>query len=122
MFDGEEFSKVYKGEQLSLEGKLIFTNANEKDADAAFVKVNDPFDAKISSLVKQGFMVRSMIGGVKQAKSGDYSLWKAGKAAGVHFLSTDYYKADKRAGVVAGWTDFHVGVENHSYQINPLTK
>lgn len=122
MLDGEDFSKAYKGDKLSLEGKLIFTNANENDADAAFVKVNDPFDPKIPNLVKQGFMVRSMIGGVTQAKSGDYSLWETGKAAGVHFLSTDYYKADERAGVVAGWTDFKVGVENHSYQMNPLTK
>jgi hypothetical protein len=122
MFDGAEFSKVYKGDKKSLEGKLIFTNANENDDDAAFVKVNDPFDPRIKSLVKQGFLVRSMIGGVKEAKSGDYSKWNAGKAAGVQFLSTDYYKADERAGVVEGWTDFHVGLENHSYCINPITK
>jgi hypothetical protein len=122
MFDGAEFSKVYKGDKKSLEGKLIFTNANENDDDAAFVKVNDPFDPRIKSLVKQGFLVRSMIGGVKEAKSGDYSKWNAGKAAGVQFLSTDYYKADERAGVVEGWTDFHVGLENHSYRINPVTK
>lgn len=122
MFDGEDFSKIYKGDQLSLEGKLIFTNANENDADAAFVKVNDPFDPRIPALVKQGFLVRSMIGGVKEAKSGSYAKWEAGKAAGVQFLSTDYYRPDEKAGVVTGWTDFHVGLENNSYRINPVTK
>ncbi|HUH74032.1 MAG TPA: Ca2+-dependent phosphoinositide-specific phospholipase C [Chitinophagales bacterium] len=122
MFDNDEVGNKYRGNQKALEGKLIFTNSTEEDADAAYIQVNDPFDPTIPALVKKGFMVRSMIGGVKEAQTGDYSKWEAGKAAGSHFLSTDYYKADERAGIVPGWTDFHVGLANHSYRINPVAK
>lgn len=122
MFDSDDVGKKYRGSQSSLEGKLIFTNSNAENPDAAYMQRNDPFDEEIPSLIQQGFMVRSMIGGVYEARSGDYSKWEKGKAVGSQFLSTDYYKADERAGVVAGWTDFHVGLENHSYRINPMTK
>jgi hypothetical protein len=122
MLDGDAINNSYKELHPDLESRIIFRDALENDDDAAYIQENDPFDPRIPTLVKQGFMVRSMIGGVNEAKSGDYSLWEAGKAAGVQFLSTDYYKPDERAGVVAGWTDFHVGLENHSYRINPITK
>jgi len=121
MLDGQEFSRAYRGGNTSLEGKLLFTNPESADApDAAFVKVNDPKDAGIPALVRKGFLVRSMVGGVYEAKSGDYSLWEAGVSSGVHFLSTDYYKPDVRAGQ-PGWTDFTLKVTHHSYQFNPLT-
>lgn len=123
MFDQESFSEAYRGSNKSLVGKLIFTNAkNEYEEDAAFIKRNDVNASDIQSLVEQGFLVRSMIGGVYEAKSGDYSKFNTGLSKGVHFLSTDYYKPDTRAGKVAGWTDFHVKLENHSYRINPITK
>lgn len=123
MFDQENISESYRGANKSLYGKLIFTNAkNEYEEDAAFIKRNDPFSADIENLVSQGFLVRSMIGGVYESKSGDYTKFETGKAKGVHFLSTDYYKPDDRVGKVAGWTDFHVRLENHSYRINPITK
>ncbi|MCZ2392663.1 MAG: phosphatidylinositol-specific phospholipase C1-like protein [Chitinophagales bacterium] len=121
MFDVEDFSNEYKKGSPSLEGKLVFTPSKESDPDAAFMKRNDPFASDIESLVKKGYLVRSMIGGVEEAKSGDYSKWEAGKSKGVHFLSTDYYKPDDRGGKVKGWTDFHVFLENNSYQLNPIT-
>lgn len=122
LLDGADFSKQYKGSNANLAGKLIFTNASPGDPDAAFIKRNDPDSIDVESLVKQGFLVRSMIGGVYQARSGDYSKFEMAKAKGVHFLSTDYYKPDERAGIVEGWTDFTIKLENHSYRINPVTK
>ncbi len=122
LLDGEGFSKIYKGSSLSLEGKLIFTNASgPAQPDAAFIKRNDPDTIDVETLVQQGFLVRSMIGGVYQARSGDYSKFEMAKAKGVHFLSTDYYKPDERAGK-DGWTDFTIKLENHSYRLNPVTK
>lgn len=123
MLDGESFSKTYRGNNLSLEGKLIFTNASgPNQPDAAFIKRNNPDSLDIQSLVQQGFLVRSMIGGLSEAQSGSYAKFEMGKSKGVHFLSTDYYKPDERAGKVPGWTDFTVKLENHSYRINPVTK
>lgn len=123
MFDQEDFSEAYRGDNKSLVGKLVFTNAkNEYEEDAAFIKRNDPFAPDIQRLVEQGFLVRSMIGGVYEAKSGDYSKFEAGLAKGVHFLSTDYYKPDSRAGIVSGWTDFNIKIDHHSYRFNPITK
>lgn len=121
MFDGEEISRNYKGNQQSLEGKLIFTDADPSDPDAAYVRMNNPTYPDIQSLVEQGFMVRSMVGGVYENRANDYSKFELAKNKGVHFLSTDYYKPDERAGKVAGWTDFTIGLEQHSYRMNPVT-
>lgn len=123
LLDGESFSRTYKGDKLSLEGKLIFTNAKDAEQpDAAFIKRNKPDTTDVQSLVEQGFLVRSMIGGIYEAQSGSYAKFEMAKNKGVHFLSTDYYKPDERAGKIPGWTDFTVKLENHSYRINPVTK
>lgn len=122
MFDQEDFSDAYRGSNKSLVGKLVFTNARDgQQEDAAFIKRNSINSPDIEDLVREGFLVRSMIGGISEARSGDYSKWEMGLRKGVHFLSTDYYKPDDRAGIVAGWTDFHVKLDRHSYRINPIT-
>ncbi len=122
LFDQTDIGAAYRGGNSSLEGKLIFTNAKPSDPDAAFIKRNDPSESDIQSLVEQGFLVRSMVGGVMENLNNDYSKFEMAKNKGAHFLSTDYYKPDERVGKVEGWTDFTIGVEQHSYQMNPITK
>ena len=120
MFDQQDITPTYKQGNNSLEGKIVFTNANPNDPDAAFIKRNDPKENDVQSLVQKGFLVRSMIGGVDQNRANDYSLFEMAKAKGVHFLSTDYYRPDPRAGK-DGWTDFTIKLKHHSYRINPVT-
>lgn len=121
MFDQSEITKKYKGEHLSLEGKLIFTNAKPNAPDAAFIKMNDPNDSKIKKLVQQGFLIRSMVGGVQENKTNSYSKFETAKRKGVHFLSTDYYRPDARVRTSKVWTDFTIRLKNHSYEINEVT-
>src|SRR5688572_21872661 len=51
---------IYVAGRPSLEGRVLFTNANPGDPDAAFVKRNDPIgDTDIPGLVEAGYLVRT---------------------------------------------------------------
>ena len=43
----------------SLEGRVLFTNSDPGQPDAAFLKRNDPTDPTIPGLVEQGYVVRT---------------------------------------------------------------
>ncbi|KAK8239028.1 PLC-like phosphodiesterase [Phyllosticta capitalensis] len=53
----------YRGkDRKSLEGRVIFTNSQPGEADAAFIKMNDPTGDKleeIQSLVRKGYLIRT---------------------------------------------------------------
>ena len=71
----------------------MFTNAMPGQADAAFVKENDPVDneAYIQGLVADGYVVRTRSDvPTVQARSGDTSRLEAALASGAQWVSTDY--------------------------------
>jgi hypothetical protein len=121
LFDQKNINSIYKAGSPSLEGRLIFTDSNPGDPDGAFVKRNNVNSSDIQSLVEQGYLVRTMIGGTNEARTGDYSKWNRGLAIGAHFLSTDYYRPDARHATSSEWTDFHVQFETGSFRFNPIT-
>jgi hypothetical protein len=49
----------YVGGDYSLQGKLMFPSSNAGRDDAAYMTMNDPSDASISDLVRQGYLVRT---------------------------------------------------------------
>ena len=84
---------IYRAGRPSLEGRVLFTNATPGDADAAFVKRNDPIGsaAEIPALVEQGYIVRTRADAdTLEARTGETTQREAAIASGAQFVSTDY--------------------------------
>jgi hypothetical protein len=74
-----------------LEDRVLFTNSDPGDPDAAFVKLNDPFDPSIPAVVAAGYLVRTRADAdTVEARSGDTGPRDAALASGAQFVSTDY--------------------------------
>jgi hypothetical protein len=75
----------------TLEDRVLFTNGNPGQPDAAFVKRNDPADASIPGLVTDGYLVRTRSDGdTAEARSGDTTHREQALASGAQWVSTDY--------------------------------
>ncbi|MDQ6698205.1 MAG: phosphatidylinositol-specific phospholipase C1-like protein [Actinomycetota bacterium] len=77
----------------SLDDRVLFTNANPGDADAAFVERNDAkgSGADIRSLVQKGYVVRTRADAdTAEARTNDTSTRDAALASGAQWVSTDY--------------------------------
>lgn len=106
---------LYKSGHPSLQGRAMFVYSSPSTAEAAFVILNEPTSkfTQIVQRVGQGFIVRTRSDAdTKQARTGDYTDMNNAFASGAQIISTDYYKADYRAGT-AGWTNYHVNFPNH---------
>ena len=77
----------------SLEGRVMFTNSEEGEAEAAWFNVNNALDDgdRIRELIEAGYLVRTRADEeTQQAREDDYSLQEAAFASGGQFVSTDY--------------------------------
>jgi hypothetical protein len=77
----------------SLQGRVMFTNSRPGEADAAFVKVDEPRgnEAYIQGLVADGYVVRTRSDvPTVEARSGDTTRREAALASGAQWVSTDY--------------------------------
>jgi hypothetical protein len=93
MDNGGSDRDAYRAGRPSLEGRVLFTNAEPGAADAAFVKVNDPIGnvEHIQGLVAAGYVVRTRADEPTiQARSGDTTQRDAALASGAQWVSTDY--------------------------------
>jgi len=93
MDNGGTKRALYREGRPSLEGRVIFTNADPGDEDAAFVKRNNPLSqgGDIADLVSQGYLVRTRADGdTVQAREGDPTQRDAALASGAQFVSSDY--------------------------------
>ncbi|MEZ5138725.1 MAG: Ca2+-dependent phosphoinositide-specific phospholipase C [Acidimicrobiales bacterium] len=105
MDNGGGYRSAYLAGHPSLEGRILFTNANPGDADAAFVKRNDPFDASIPDLVQAGYLVRTRADAdTVEAREEDTGPRDAALASGAQFVSTDY----PVPGIAVGFTTSYV--------------
>jgi len=79
-----------------LRGRVLFTNANPGDDDAAFVKRNSPLsDLEIPDLVHAGYLVRTRADGdTVQARENDTTQRDAALESGAQYVSTDYRVPD----------------------------
>lgn len=123
LHNNDDIRNIYLAGSPNLENKLIFTNSNPGADDAAFImrnSVNQSFN-QIQNLVAQGYIIRTRSDeATLEARTNDYSKWNLCLASGAHFISTDYYKPDSRAGDGV-WSDYAVSFDNKLYRLNPLT-
>jgi hypothetical protein len=101
MDNGDPKRALYRAGRPSLEGRVLFTNAVPGDADAAFVKLNDPLPdpSLITDVVRDGYLVRTRADAdTHQARSGDTTQRDAALASGAQYVSTDYPVPDPRFG------------------------
>lgn len=106
---------LYKAGHPSLQGRAMFVYSSPSKPEAAFVILNGPVGsyAEIQKRVQEGFIVRTRSDeNTNEARSGDYTQMNAAFSSGAQIISTDYYRADPRAGT-SGWTDFHVRFPNN---------
>jgi hypothetical protein len=105
MDNGGGFRTDYLAGHPSLEGRVLFTNANPGDDDAAFIKRNDAFDASIPDLVAAGYVVRTRSDGdTREARANDTGPRDAALASGAQWVSTDY----QAPGMALGFTTDYV--------------
>jgi hypothetical protein len=93
MDNGGEVADLYREGRPSLEGRVLFTNAEPGRPDAAFVKVNDPLSGvdRIRELVTAGYLVRTRSDSpTVQARSGDTTQRDVALSSGAQYVSTDY--------------------------------
>lgn len=122
LLNNDDLTPFYTLNAPNLENRLMFTNnSNPSDNDAAFLSRDISDFQEINTLSEAGYMIRTRVdGGTYQARNNDYSSWISAIQSGAHFLSTDYYKPDDRAGD-GTWSFYHVKFDNNLYQINPIT-
>ena len=91
LMDQRPVGPVYLAGHPSLRGRVLFTNAEPGQPDAAFIERNDGPAADISALVRQGYLVRARTDSdTKQARTNDTSTRDAMIGSGAQLLSTDY--------------------------------
>jgi hypothetical protein len=98
LMDQRKVGPAYLEGHPALRKRIIFTNAQPGEPDAAFVEVNDPQRDRdlIPSLVQKGYLVRTRTDDdLKQARANDTSTRDAALASGAQMLSTDYAFSEK---------------------------
>ena len=93
MDNGGQYRTDYVSGHPTLEDRVMFTNANPGQPDAAFVKRNDAVAQhdEIVGLVEQGYVVRTRADAdTVQARTGDTTTRDAALSSGAQWVSTDY--------------------------------
>lgn len=91
LMDQHPVGPVYLAGHPSLRGRVIFTNSDPGQPDAAFLERNDGPADDISSLVRQGYLIRARTDSdTKEARTDDTSMRDAMITSGAQILSTDY--------------------------------
>jgi len=119
LLDQKHAGPVYAAGHPSLKGRLIFTNAEPGQPDAAFVEENDGTREQIDLLVKQGYLVRTRTDeGTEQARTNDRTRLNLALSSGAQLISTDYPTSEP-----SPWTDFSVGLPGGEVaRCNPVSK
>jgi hypothetical protein len=95
MDNGGQYRADYLAGHPTLRGRVLFTNANPGDPDAAFVKHNDAAGAaniaEIQDLVRRGYVVRTRADAdTVEARNNDTSTRDDALRSGAQWVSTDY--------------------------------
>jgi len=91
LMDQRPVGPVYLEGHPSLRGRVLFTNAEPGEPDAAFIERNDGPASDITALVRQGYLIRARTDSdTKQARANDINTRDAMIPSGAQLLSTDY--------------------------------
>lgn len=119
LLDQRRVGPIYRTGHPSLEGRVLFTNAQPGTPDAAFIEVNnatsDP--GLIPNLVRKGYLVRTMTDPTpERIRANDITKRDAAIESGAQLLSTDY-PLDEAAG-----SGYAVRFPNTNARCNPVLK
>jgi hypothetical protein len=91
LMDQHNVTPIYLENHPSLHGRVLFTNSDPGQAEAAFIERNDGPAADISNLVHQGYLIRARTDSdTKEARTNSTATRDAMLASGAQLLSTDY--------------------------------
>jgi hypothetical protein len=91
LMDQRAVGPVYLEGHPALRGRVIFTNAEPGEPDAAFIERNSGPAADIAALVRKGYLIRARTDSdTKEARLNDTTTRDAMIASGAQLLSTDY--------------------------------
>ncbi len=108
LMDQKPVGPVYKQGHPLLEGRVLFTNADPGQPDAAFIEQNSGAPQVIDSLVKQGYIIRARTDeGTKAARTNDTTRRDELIHSGAQMISTDYPLSEP-----SQWTGYSVGFPN----------
>jgi hypothetical protein len=95
LMDQRSVGPVYLQGHPSLRGRVIFTNSEPGEPDAAFLERNGGPAEQIRSLVREGYLVRARTDSdTKEARNNDTTVRAAMLVSGAQILSTDYPQAE----------------------------
>jgi hypothetical protein len=95
LMDQRPVGSVYLAGHPSLGGRILFTNAEPGEPDAAFIERNDGPAAEITALVRKGYLVRTRTDAeTQEARAHDTRRRDTMLASGAQILSTDYPVAE----------------------------
>jgi hypothetical protein len=108
LMDQKHVGPIYTAGHPLLQGRVLFTNADPGQPDAAFVEENEGTPAVIDGLVKQGYIVRARADeSTKAARTNDTTRRDELLASGAQMISTDYPLSEP-----SKWTGYSVGFAN----------
>jgi hypothetical protein len=117
LLDQSNVTQTYRANHPSLAGRVLFTNAEPGQPDAAFVEQNDAAPEMIAALVKRGYLVRTRSDAdTKEAHSGDVTQRDKALRSGAQIVSTDYpwFEPSK-------WTGYNVSLPGRTpARCNPV--
>jgi hypothetical protein len=91
LMDQRAVGPAYLAGHPSLRGRVIFTNSEPGEPDAAFLERNEGPAADIASLVRKGYLIRARTDSdTKEARTNDTTVRDAMIGSGAQLLSTDY--------------------------------
>ena len=95
LMDQRPVGPVYLAGHPALRGRILFTNAEPGEPDAAFIERNDGPAAEIAALVRKGYLIRTRTDAeTQEARADDTRRRDAMLASGAQILSTDYPAAE----------------------------
>ena len=103
MDNGDPYRSRYLAGHPSLRGRVLFTNSEPGQPDAAFLKRNDAIAdfADIQALVEQGYVVRTRADAdTVEARTDDPTVRRAALRSGAQWVSTDYPPNSTQRGVL----------------------
>ena len=104
----------------SLQGRVLFANAEPGTPEAAFLILNDPKQdlTKIQELVKKGYLIRTRAdANTVEARRNDKSTFEAACQSGAQIITTDYYLPSTHFK-----SDYQISFADQSYfRLNPVT-
>lgn len=106
LLDQKDVTATYVAGHPSLAGRVLFTNADPGQPDAAFVEENDGSPRLVATLVRRGYLVRTRADAdTKEGRSGDTSRRDGALRGGAQIVSTDYPAFEP-----ARWTGYSVSL------------